>query len=112
MTSSPAARAVGGYLSKRLKSATNCALSNLFLFAALLWSAMVAARLWLWFAVPLGAPQIKMTQMVGLILLLAALHPRYYRYKVAVNWRETIVGAILTPAVLFGIGYIIHKNGG
>ena len=111
MAGSPAARAVSWYLRRKLKAATNCALSTIFLLAALLWSAVVAARLWAWFAVPVGAPHVGFIQMVGLILLLAAVQPRFYRYRVKVNWRGTIIDAIVTPLMLLGLGYLIRLAG-
>ena len=39
------------------------------------WAAFVASRIWLWFAVPLGAPRIGVAHMMGLALIVSM-----YRY--------------------------------
>ncbi len=80
------------------------------------WGGFVAAKLWFWFMVPLGAVHITYWHAVGLSALLSVFlgsrgldrenDPAKYGQKIT----HGFVCALLIPAVCLASGWVAHAN--
>lgn len=81
------------------------------------WRGFVLSILWLWFIVPLGAPQIGIAHCIGisglLSMLIAHLSSRVDAQIDKEQYTKAFVGSLisatLTPPLFLLFGYIVHK---
>lgn len=73
-----------------------------------IWQAFVLVRLWSWFAVPLGAPQIGVAWMCGLSFMLRSVTYQAQNAKDERSNFEKWAVPLLSPLVLWGAGAIAH----
>lgn len=75
------------------------------------------AKLWEWFAVPIGAPALGLVEAIGLALLVAFLTARISSADVEADRRKSFNEAIFSmlsmtfmfPLMIIGIGYVVHE---
>jgi hypothetical protein len=74
-----------------------------------IYSGYVFSWLWLWFAVPLGAPPIGVAMAIGLRLLIAQ-HPGLSKKKSDDDYGfiDTLAIGIFLTSMLWLMGYIAH----
>jgi polyferredoxin len=80
------------------------------------WGGFVAAKLWLWFMVPLGSMPITYWHAAGLSALLAVFlgsrglshddDPAKYGERI----RHGLISVALIPLLCFGSGWVAHLN--
>jgi hypothetical protein len=70
----------------------------------------VLTKLWFWFAVPLGFPQLTLMQAIGVILLVAFLtgQPATNRKKDKEEQMKDLTAALIRPFMYLAIGYVAH----
>lgn len=85
------------------------------LAVSVVWRCFVASWLWLWFAVPLGAPELSAAHLIGLVLLIGTLrgsrkNPLDKRppKEVAEDMGADCVQDLPLFALLWGAGWVAH----
>ena len=68
--------------------------------------AVVAAQLWEWFVVPIGAPVITVAQMVGIRLLIVM--SGFTRYGTKTSDTASINSSFLIPVLAYIVGGVVH----
>jgi hypothetical protein len=67
----------------------------------------VAACMWLWFAVPFGAPAIGVWGALGLSCLVSAFWGERLDAEDA-SFTVTLIARVLQPLLVLLVGYVIH----
>jgi hypothetical protein len=70
------------------------------------WGAYVDAKLWLWFAVPLGLPTLSIAHMAGLGVLIRSLTSQVKRKSPKAV--TALAHSIASPAIYLLVGWLIH----
>ena len=75
---------------------------------SILWQLWVMARLWLWFAVPLGLPALGMAHIWGFLILLGMLKPHPDVETKTTNCKvvRAVILAVLRPAFALLVGML------
>ncbi|MBU3577501.1 hypothetical protein [Polynucleobacter sp. UK-Kesae-W10] len=73
-----------------------------------LWQGWAASTLWLWFAVPLGMPEISIVTAAGLALFLSALKLNKANKSCGSSSQvDSIAASIIIPPVVVLVGWIL-----